>query len=1517
MFVKTDKQQSLVRRQEPQEPLTTAAGVQLSAYTAANAQELETGDPSLTFEEENKLFFEGGAETEIRKRSDVAKKNIEASQLQLQADSILANNEIDVENKTAALQALSLAQVEREARDFNPMSMEELFSRQVLSKAGVDNIEARAAEVDPEFAVLLEEEVALESYIASKFEKQKSLVEEQGIAKDTYDFVLDFFALPSLATMAVTAQMFDSKRADEIKQSLLNPSVSIEEKRRLVDEVFDELNILNTNTGALRKLEVAFSEDNAEKTFGDLINILEAAPAAGVITRLGVKGAKGVASKIFKPTELDITLGNRTDAVNRTVRDSVDLDAREESKVSQTLENLMPSTFSAKTLLDGNLGVSGDVAIAAEKRAKIVERLETLNTSGRLDEDQLQIAIDETEKALVNRYGANRVLDVQADEASKVLPNLIDDNPVVRLRLGSTSGAGYASRKSAQEAARKSLGLKDYEVTELADGKFAIDILETVDESKIMNGQKLELVEEMNNAFGGGTFLRNQLLGTRLTADPKTSTAAQRIDIARDAIADEIISPFVDTIQSLGRKSRNKVATKLEQSHKKEKWFSQQELLDSGLNTKEIDAYYAGVQLNNLEFFLRERTLARRMKSMGMRSIETKIDGVSTNFTGKVVDNVDELVGDKFRVGNVAEGTSSKMTKEQLEAELANNKVIVTVFDEPPSLGGGPVKHLLVNKGSVKTGELPTNLLKYRAGGHRFYQSEFFVKKPNTGTYADGDTWVANPTTLITSGTRRGAEEWVSNYNKLSAALKEMGIVSKDKALEAIEAGSVDYKILTPLMNRLHIKDIDELVKMIDDKTIEAGRFAEVVRDGDMTQEVRSVRAATGQIVDLTDPELRYSDTLLLSTGKSNVTKSRGEWLRDPHDQLARIVEPFEAIDRGLNQAVNTGLMLNFQESEIRKWIKSAIAAKALPKSADASNPIEILRNPNYILSDKSNIRSQLEQQRAAILRTINTGTEETRLWTGMMNRLADYIEKGKVVPDGAPIALRNIGKKSPVAGIKQAIFESKLGMFNPTQLLMQSQTAITASAIDAKHWLPAMRDAYILAHAKRANWDSNATDVLSKAGSKATKESLQTQKEILTIARDSGFISVGSSIAQLTDSTPNFLNTVFSGKIRNASRFFFNEGDRINRSVALSMAIRRIKEQFPKLDVLSNEGRRKVIEEAQKLSFNMTRGGASGLQTGVLSPAVQFRGFQMRFFEALLSPKAGFTKAERIRMGLAQALFYGSKNLPIVGKWIQDNTNTKEQQSLTEQMLVDGFYSTLVSALSGGEIDADFGNFSAIAGGGDLVEAMLDENTPFKEVILGPMYSVGKQLDYSIESLYYSLALAWQGKIDKNDIGLGTAASAITSFSTPISSLNRSARAYLAYTTGKLLNTKGDRVLTNDINKMESVLFGLTGVLPSEVADSYRDYKENRKRSDKVQDMANTMTSYMVNAFTNGDSNQLAAVVYLKEILATEEDPLMAEEALLKAQRMLRGRLNPEQFEQMKRFKGDMLRFMQEGDKQ
>lgn len=1110
-----------------------------------------------------------------------------------------------------------------------------------------------------------------------------------------------------------------------------------------------------------------------------------------------------------------------------------------------------------------NLTIANEIdQISREFQVQIINKLETITHYK--DGTELDAVIANT-KDTMEAFYPNRVMDVRwKNHAATGDPNWSE---FVDVYIGTQKGTGFTSEAWATNQAT-AMGIRNFDVVQdVNTRKWLVHVEHRPTETRNVLGNDLTETKD--------SFWARYSAGARQRVDERTFEAASRAEMTTGGLA-HYFYPFANNLTRLPKAEKvalNDIITRGLNTGSG-KWFNDVELRQQyqlahsrDPSVKEVEAYYSYKAISDMEWTIRNRSLRaslafdnwREFSVSGNPMLARRVEGVPSGV------KVHDMTGNELTPGP--------------------NDFIVQLADPVTNPQGGqslPMKFIKIDR-ATDLKELPNDVLGYAEGGRRYYDTEYYIKQDRSLTRPDG-IYIYNPNVLSAAKTQKEAAQIADALNSVSAMYKEwkagrIGTAAFDahigsqRGLQALDSAEVDRLVTSGKWN--------------PDKPFEA------LADGQLPSETARLKAMNTTV----DYTSSVPDSILYTDRLGRMYYSpRGAPLNSLETgKPLETVNVYEAASRSMSNAIRTGAYNEYRIEAVNSWVKTAITSNALknPELA-ARDPWTILKQAELTGKDAT----KLETLRQEILWNLDPSTVDSRFLDSARLRLREWLyDKDKPFHKypGFTSRVEALMTVDPVQSLRGITFDRHLGMFGIDQLVAQSSTWMTASAI---HGADAVKSALPKTMALRAihfkqgwvpprdfdNFIAHATKMFPGNTKQDLKRRLQALNKI-------DILNVGGEMAQLQMSSEYVHSSRVIGatdKVRRAGRVFFNWAEQHNRLVAFNIAYDKIVARG--IDPTSDVGLRQLTKLTQDYSLNMTRSQTAYWQRGFPSLFTQFFGYMGRYIDAVVGKQ--FTAREKQRMIIAHSLLWGAAGVPIASN-IQEYFGTDD---ITGNAAIDHFLTQL----------GDEGTFSAVLGsaiGTDVdAGARLD---PMRGVIdiLKDIYLEGPGVVFEIPAIDTlgqaggAVARMWNLRYagehsDGYTIMAREAKDSLVSFVTP---WNRYMRAYYILNTGRQVNRLGSKIIEDNQLTTPDALAALLGIQKQEVQDLYLTLWDNKARRERlVLPIAEQYAEVYNKGYWSVVDGNMDAYERRKtelEILMQplNEDPMMKKEVLDEAMRIIK----------------------------
>jgi hypothetical protein len=559
----------------------------------------------------------------------------------------------------------------------------------------------------------------------------------------------------------------------------------------------------------------------------------------------------------------------------------------------------------------------------------------------------------------------------------------------------------------------------------------------------------------------------------------------------------------------------------------------------------------------------------------------------------------------------------------------------------------------------------------------------------------------------------------------------------------------------------------------------------------------------------------------------------------------ADLIDPVNAIAKGFNQVAK-----NFHYREAKKFAADSFVEEFYSVLDNAGgdvremrkNPADAFYNPQWKENADSEILSQAQSVHAAMHRFFGRNTKLGDKYEHYVQKITDAIFERK----GATVKARNLPRVTdPATFLRSIAFHSKLGLFNPVQYILQSQSMAVSMAISGS-----LKEAWAAMMATHAfqymRWNKQAPKWISEHKNLSLfgwdKETfLESWNEL----NKTGWMEIGGSSSWLDDVLePKFF---VSGrrKILDKGRIFFDGGERNNRLAAWNVAFLEFKRLNPGVKKLTSRHRNQILVRADDLSGNMTRQSAANWQKGVLTVPTQFSAYFLRLFELYAGNR--LTWPEKRRLLVTHSLMYGvgvggagAFALPYAvgatvtneatgiglnnssGNIYDDMKVYFDKQGIdvdngAADVIFNGAVGGIMEALTGSDTNA---NVRYGPGGFVLLEELAQGTLDPLDLAFGPGGSIFT--DFARGAMPLAVELANVG----NTAYVKDVASAARVVMQNVSTVNNAWNSYMAFRYGTLKSRESQKEQLDDLTPAEAGLLFI-GVRPRRSDDTWRFFED------------------------------------------------------------------------------------------
>lgn len=860
------------------------------------------------------------------------------------------------------------------------------------------------------------------------------------------------------------------------------------------------------------------------------------------------------------------------------------------------------------------------------------------------------------------------------------------------------------------------------------------------------------------------------------------------------------------------------------------KEYNYSELLSEGLNSNQIEAYFATRTARNVMHQMRDQAMVRSLRSKGYKRVEIGFeDGTTFTSAGKSVP-FSEVKGKAAY--DAYEGTRVYLTPKTIEDYEKSGFYVVETMEIHKPKGGQEFTRFVVRPSKTRQTEIQT-VLPYRPGEFaRLYTDEYFIGRNIRKSVNDEDNKFNEH--MHTARTAKDAKAYVEGMN---------------------------YVLRTYGKNEIPV-DINELSRRIGQwedvdavkRDIENGLWKNI---DDFNWHFN--RMSDDYIRDYTDAEASAGRLFMDKRGQKLTPID--DWDRENTQSV------MDSLSAEVTNSARVVSLTEWKDAAIRRWHNTF--RDILPREQRYMKPeaaFFAMEGKTYVGTNKQNLFA--ERAYNYVMQQLGAKTKEDRLFEGMSRAVTERLFTGKLETIGAKLR-----QSEPITFLRTINFHAMLGMFNPAQLFVQANGAATAVILHPVSGLKAAYTAPLLRIALMSDnpevWRKLAnTEKLVTLGMSNVQEFEDTVRAI----RRSGILDGinSTSLYNVEDGRFNIFSPT-ARKVSEGSAFFFNRGEEFTRLVSFDVARREWIKAHPKADWTTTEALREIVVRQDDLSQNMTRANQAVFQRGILSVPFQFLQYNIKLganlFGAIGSkasgkPYRGFTATEAATLMLGHLALYGLANngLGSMAEEILGNATMdmdEDTRLFFTQGVVAGVINETGKALTGEQVQLAVGKrLATFDWYGKVAKAIVDNDARTMETLMGPSASILN----SIGTVGDVMKVWWVNPdLSTEDVIDGVRRIGVESITT----LRNVDKAYIAYNHGSKIQTRAGAD-TARVNQYE--LFAQAIGMPSaEVADlekvlqNKKDHFETLKRLSKL---INEQQVAYVTALNTGDSRRAESIL-------------------------------------------------------
>lgn len=1225
-------------------------------------------------------------------------------------------------------------------------------------------------------------------------------------------------------------------------------SLPVDEIGDTLKEAIDEASTFSDLGGLLFAeafMQYSSSDQFIDNAFG-IVDILAVTP----IGKLG-KTARGVATTTRSAAKAVIEEGANAAKISGRLGDTVKAATETAVKkgtltkgihTAEDLGDTLHTIFNPEAVFKGTKNLSGEsyrkLIDASTKRGALVSKTieHGINDISILnDYERGVIAKDVLED--IRKVHPN-IKDTQIDHViipAEKTPNNVD---TLRIVFGKSNGDTFATEKSAKAWASRNLQFKDAEIVQEGD-RWVVQ-----KDLSIPAGERLENIKLSTDSQ---TPDRNWW-GRRFYSDSYKLSKDQILD--RRSVSDfgekinQAASNLAEPINRLSRKSKRQVEDVLEYVRDriyedgKRRWLDLQEFEDQfkAMHNRyptedQVGAYIAARQINDLDYVLRDLSLMKKKMHLGVE--HWTIPGVKEPFEGVQKKTIPWGSEDYFRVtaldpeGKVV-ATATNISRDVKRAEI--DKMI----DEGWTLVQGFNGSIIHGKNSRTTfilSKVPErraisfgNSVGYNPGGHLISKYPYYIKQATLRVGSSGAKQYTGDRTIWNVMTQEEG-------NKIVSILEE---ARKLKVAKKENEFSTFVRDNLPELTEKDIKRIDWNVPFATtrsgQRSIDTGAYVKG-RDYNMDL-VNNQFNLEGQI----------SGRFLGERDSTVVDAIYSEQNSVTHIEKARLLRPYEAMTAGIRDAIDSRVMGDYIEKSANNFVREFSSAIDASKNELRRNPIPFLTNPKFKEGAPKEVIDKANEVANSISYFIGVPTKTSRNVQTLKEKilqsaLNSFDRNGSAFKIVEENLLHTV--KDPSTYFRSLAFHTKMGLFNPKQIFLQSQIWTQVASIggvkNAMMGAVAYPYTYGLSLTANVKMLDDAAKRLTKFGWKKD-EFIESTKAL----SESGWDIVGGSTAwrDLYEG-PSLISSPW-GKFLDNGTYFFKKGEHYGRTVAWHSSYLEWRKANP-YKALDREAIRQIRMRASDMTANMTRDMNATWQRGFAAVPTQFFGFQARVFEQLISPASRLTSKERIKLFAGISTMYGVPvGLGAVTMWpvnesvkkymMETGIDKEADDNVFLEAIRDGVLSTAIDVMTGMDFDtAPYG-----PSGNPFLKDVTRGDKTWYEVFGGASAGILADMVGPVFKGVYRMVTDGPSSDDPFYIDKELMFDLINQ--SQVSSLKNSVKLWKALNTGKWIS--GNDTILGDISTTEAWISAVTGLEIEDVTDTFLQLETNKDIKDYLNSL-------------------------------------------------------------------------------
>lgn len=1079
---------------------------------------------------------------------------------------------------------------------------------------------------------------------------------------------------------------------------------------------------------------------------------------------------------------------------------------------------------------------------------------------------EYEALIDATYRLAQDHYNfsAGHVLGVTPSMNAE---NALTNSTHLKIILGTKNGVPFKNKPSMDSSLRR-MGVREYNAVEVAPNEWVGEITKVVNEGDLIYRDSLRTAlrntasnerapESGVNRLLGKVRPRDAVMPTDVVIDfKKTAYAGQKLANVSQAVIE-------DSLARMPRSLRKDSAQKLEQFREYQRDLYSLNTKSRGIYSNDIAelttdwlnyfgkrpteeeavAYFTNNRVEQMQYLVHNFNTLRGKQSQGFELLgfneffpKRKAPSVEGRFIQSIPWNKTKDDGTIVVMPSNPQGkpmttrlrgaTQQEVTgidqlitgKGYKVYELTNDGA--ARFRADYGIPGNDFIRYVVAK-DAETSPLPMTQVPYKPGGHIDYKHEYIASQPklSVNAYANGSQY-ADYLGDLNLFSARSLDEANAHAKALEQARQMRNNGLPDAQIDNYLSANSPFTLreLEAMERRGQFSWRDEIVvRKKGQATIEANPS---IKERFETQGIVFTDHQASVLNPLGDAvNRRYS--LEREDGLRTIVESNGSL----HFELSPVLDPTTVLDKSNRLVFGGRYTDDLKQKTAIRYV--AQFGDLLEGDAYRHNlyPIEALRDAKIKQGMDPKRVAAAKNYRASALAFLDTRTALDDVVERFKEAGLNYAFKSKN-PERIGDVVEWAAERDPLAALRKFTMIKNMGFWNPKQWFMQAQGVSSIAAIEGVD--EAMRG-MALGWLMRPMTLTSRDDIAKLLSAKAPQFGMTREhfEEMYKSALSSNYTRVGQEYDFLDSMSTSTVSRGGLTKMADASLAPFKMGERVVRLTSWAVAYNKWRKANPTA-VYNQAAKDWVLNRADLLANNMSKGSNAALQEGLMKTPTQFWSYQARIMDLLWGKR--LEPMEKARLLFTQSLLYG---VPVgtigmaAGALVQPHGEVREtafnagidpNDNIFSKAFFDGIPQAALYFVTGA--DPSLANTFG-ANGLSFVEEILfkDDSNPVINALTGAsgtaIRDVLQAVSPSVEALIHTLSPSG-GNIE---LDLGDFSNVLDAIATT----KNIHKAWVMYNIGTYYSKDQSRkVFETQHNATYAAFLGLLGTIPQEVQDKY-----------------------------------------------------------------------------------------------